>query len=206
MKANTEDQILAGRLIFEPLTERNWEKFVELFGPKGASGNCWCMFYRLTGKDFKEGTANDGNKNAMGKIVRDGKPAGLLGFYEGQAVAWCALAPREDFIRIERSRVHKRIDDKNVWSIPCFFIHKKFRRSGLSSEILKGAINYARENGVKILEAYPLNPKHDRVPEAFAWYGLMKTFERVGFEVADNKSNSRPMVRFYVDKNRAQGS
>jgi hypothetical protein len=35
--------------------------------------------------------------------------------------------PREDFIKLENSRVHKRIDNNIVWSIPCFFIHKDFR-------------------------------------------------------------------------------
>ena len=85
----------------------------------------------------------------MEEIVRSGKPAGLLGLYEGQAIAWCAFAPREDFIKLEKSRVHKRIDDKPVWSIPCFFIDKNFRKHGVSVALLKGAINYAKDNGIK---------------------------------------------------------
>jgi len=31
------------QLAFEPLTRSNWDKFVGLFGEKGACGNCWCM-------------------------------------------------------------------------------------------------------------------------------------------------------------------
>ena len=104
------------QLTFEPLTTKNWNKFVQLFGNKGACGNCWCMYYRLNKSDFQEGKANDGNKTAIQEIVWAGKPTGLLGLYEGQAIAWCAFAPREDFIKLENSRVHKRIDDKIVWS------------------------------------------------------------------------------------------
>lgn len=31
-------------LTFEPLTQKNWNKFVELFGNKGACGNCWTFY------------------------------------------------------------------------------------------------------------------------------------------------------------------
>jgi GNAT superfamily N-acetyltransferase len=189
-----------GQITVEPLTKKNWNKFVTLFGDRGACGNCWCMYYRLTNSDFKEGKIEDGNKRAMKEIVWGEKPTGLLGLLDGEAIAWCAFAPREDFIRLENSRVHKRIDDKPVWSIPCFFIHKQFRKAGVSLQLLKGAIKYAKENGISTLEAYPAIPTQERLPDSFAWIGLYKTFERAGFEIVDRTSRNRPMVRFYVDK------
>ena len=119
----------AGQLTFEPLTKNNWGKFVMLFGDRGACGNCWCMYYRLSKSDYQEGKADDGNKMAMKEIVWANKPAGILGFYQEQPIAWCAFAPREDFIKLEKSRVHKRIDDKMVWSIPCFFVDKELQET-----------------------------------------------------------------------------
>lgn len=187
------------QLTFEPLTKKNWEKFVQLFGNKGACGNCWCMYYRLKKSDFQEGKFEDGNKTAMKEIVWKNKPAGILGLYEGQAIAWCAFAPREDFIKLENSRVHKRIDDKIVWSIPCFFIAKEFRRHGVSVELLKGVAKYAKENEIKIIEAYPTIPTKEKLPDSFAWIGLFKSFERAGFEVVDRTSKNRPMVRYYTN-------
>ena len=187
-------------LTFEPLTRRNWGKFEELFGSKGACGNCWCMYYRLSKTDFREGKSEDGNKNAMKELVRENKPAGILGIYDGQAIAWCAFAPREDFIKLEKSRVHKRIDDEMVWSIPCFFIDKNFRRNGVSVALLKGVINYAKGLGIRIIEAYPTLPTQEKLPDSFAWIGLYKSFERAGFEIVDRTSRNRPMVRFYTNK------
>lgn len=185
-------------LRIEPLTFKNWDKFEDLFGPRGACGNCWCMFYRLGNKAFHDGKTKEGNKTAMKEIVWTEKPAGLLGFTGDKAIAWCAFAPREDFPRLEKSRVHKRIDDKEVWSIPCFFIDKAYRRAGLTIKLLKEAISYARENGIKVIEAYPAIPTKEKLPDSFAWIGLYSSFEHAGFEIVDRKSKNRPMVRYYI--------
>jgi len=199
IKDNNESDFF-NQLIFEPLTKTNWNKFTGLFGEKGACGNCWCMYYRLLKSDFLEGKADDGNKRAMMEIVWKGKPAGILGLYEGQAIAWCAFSPREDFIKLEKSRVHRRIDDTMVWSIPCFFIDKNFRRHGVSVELLKGVIRYAEENGIEIIEAYPAIPTQAKLPDSFAWIGLFRSFESAGFEIVDRTSKNRPMVRYHIEK------
>jgi hypothetical protein len=54
IKEDTETDFL-NQLTFEPLTKSNWNKFVSFFGEKGACGNCWCMYYRLSRTDFREG-------------------------------------------------------------------------------------------------------------------------------------------------------
>jgi GNAT superfamily N-acetyltransferase len=185
-------------LTFESVTKANWDKFVALFGSHGACANCWCMFYRLRQAEFKAGKVNDINKNRMKELIWEGKPVGIIAIYKGQAIAWCAFAPREDYLKLENSRVHKRIDDKPAWSIPCFFIDKKFRRKGISVALLKGVIEYARKNKIGIVEAYPTIPTQEKLPDAFVWIGLYKSFERAGFEIVDHKSKSRPMVRYYT--------
>jgi GNAT superfamily N-acetyltransferase len=197
---SNNDQDFLSQLTFEPLTKANWGKFEHLFGTKGAFGNCWCMYYRLKKADFSEGKINDGNKDAMHNLVLENKPTGILGFYEEEPIAWCAFAPREDFMKLEKSRVHKRIDNNFVWSIPCFFIAKNFRRQGVSVEILKGIIQYAKQKNINIIEAYPTIPTKEPLPDSFAWIGLYKSFERAGFEIVDRTSKNRPMVRYYTNK------
>lgn len=200
MVTETIDTEFLDELTFEPLTKANWNKFVQLFGAKGACGNCWCMYYRLKKANFVEGKQDDGNKDSMKELVWANNPTGILGLYDGQPIAWCAFAPREDFMKLENSRVHKRIDDEAVWSIPCFFIDKNFRRLGVSVALLKGVIAYAKKKKIKVIEAYPTIPTQETLPDSFAWIGLYKSFERAGFEVADRTSKHRPMVRFYTNK------
>jgi len=134
----------------------------------------------------------------MKELVWEGQPTGILGFYEDQPIAWCAFAPREHYLKLEKSRVHKRIDDQPVWSIPCFFIDKNFRRQGVSVELLKGVIRYAANQGIKIIEAYPTIPTKEILPDSFAWIGLYKSFEQTGFQIVDRTSKNRPMVRYYT--------
>ena len=186
------------QMTFEPLTQKNWGQFVELFGTKGACGNCWCMYYRRSKSDFQEGKINNGNRDAMKQLVWDSRPTGILAFYEEKAIAWCAFAPREDFSKLENSRVHKRIDDESVWSIPCFFINKNFRRMGVSVELLKAVIKFAKSKDIAVIEAYPTIPTQEKLPDAFAWIGLYKSFERAGFKIVDRTSKNRPMVRYYL--------
>ena len=191
------------QLTVEPVTIKNWNKFIMLFGEKGACGNCWCMYYRLSKADFQKGKANEGNKKAIKEIIWEGKPVGLVALLKDKPIAWCAFAPREDFIKLEKSRIHKRIDNKDVWSIPCLFIDKHYRRSGVSVQLLKGAIKYAKGVGIKIIEAYPAIPTQDKIPDTFAWVGLYKSFERAGFKIVDRKSKNRPMVRYYLENDKS---
>lgn len=193
-----KEKQFTGPLTVEPLSRKNWKEFERLFGSRGACGNCWCMYYRLPKQEFDRGKEKQGNKLAMKKLVWEGKAAGLLGFYQGQAIAWCAFAPRQDFIKLEKSRVHKRIDDRPVWSVPCFFIAKEFRKQGVSVELLLALIRYAKKKKIKIIEAYPAMPTKGKLPDAFAWIGLYRSFTRAGFEIVDHTSKNRPMVRFYT--------
>jgi len=194
---NTKKQLIsAPSLTIEPLTKKNWEKFLDLFGEKGACGNCWCMYYRLSKSEFKEGKFDDGNKMAMKELVFSNQPTGVLALHEGRAIAWCAFAPREDYAKLKKSRVHKPIDEKKVWSVPCTFIHKDFRRQGVSVALLRGLINYAKQTKIKVIEAYPTIPTKEPLPDTFAWIGLYKSFERAGFKIVDHTSKSRPMVRY----------
>lgn len=182
---------------FFPLNPDRWDDFEELFGERGACGGCWCMTWRVKKSVFDK-QKGSGNKKAMKKIVTAGSEPGLLAYAEGRAVGWCAVAPREEFIRLEGSRVLAPVDDRPVWSITCFFITKEFRRKGLSAELLKAVIQYARKKKVKILEAYPAEPYADNIPAAFAWTGIPSAFIKAGFEEVARRSKTRPIMRYYL--------
>lgn len=183
-----------GKLKFKSLSAANWKQFETLMGEKGGCGNCWCMYFRLPYKAFQENKP-DGNKKLIKQLVNKGLPQGLIASLDDQPVGWIAMAPREDYMRLENSRVFKRIDGKPVWSITCFFIKKEFRHMGLSQQLIKGAIDFAKKKKIKTLEAYPAIPYAQKVPHPFLWVGVLSSFIKNGFKIVQQHSKSRAMVR-----------
>lgn len=189
------------KLNFCPLTKNNWHDFEQLLGERGACGGCWCMSWRLSRADFTC-QKGEGNKQAMKQLVENGEQIGILTYYNKKPIGWCAVAPREVYVKLKSSRVLKPIDDEPVWSIPCLFIIKEFRRQGFSVAMLKGVIEYCKKNckksGAKILEAYPVIPYSDKMPAAFAWTGILSSFQKAGFVQAKSWSKARPIMRYYL--------
>jgi GNAT superfamily N-acetyltransferase len=180
---------------FHPLTADRWADFEELFGPRGAAGGCWCMWWRLTAKEFNA-RKGEANRSAMKAIVDSGRAPGILAYHEGRAVGWCSVAPREDFPRLERSKLLQRVDDQPIWSVVCLFVAKRYRRRGVSEALLRAAVQYARENGATIIEGYPVEPKKDSVPDLFGYHGLASAFRAAGFTEVARRSPTRPIMRW----------
>ena len=153
---------------FHALRPETWPDFERLFGKRGAAGGCWCMWWRLTRSQF-DAAKGEGNRRAMKAIVDSGRIPGILAFRSEEAVGWCSVAPREEFPRLERSRILKPVDNQEVWSVVCFFVEKPHRRSGVSLRLLRAAKTYARSSGAKILEGYPVEPKRGTTPAVFAY-------------------------------------
>lgn len=181
-----------------PLDTSRWDDFEALFGAKGGCGGCWCMSWRLKRSDFERQKGN-ANRLAMRTLVEQNENVGILAYIDGKPIGWCAVAPREVYLRLENSKVWKRIDNEPVWAITCFFIAKSYRRKGISFELVKGAINYCNANHIKVIEGYPVVPYGDNIPDAFAWTGIPTVFEKAGFVVAERRSQSKPMMRYYID-------
>ena len=184
-------------LACHPLTPDRWTDFETLFGERGACGGCWCMTWRLKRIDF-ERNKGAGNRAAMRELVDAGAAPGILGYLNGEPVGWCAVAPREQYIVLERSRVLKKIDESPVWSVSCFFVRRDCRKKGLTVQLLCAAIDYARERGGTIVEGYPVEPKKGDMPGVFAWTGLASAFLQAGFQVAVRHLGTRPIMRYEI--------
>jgi GNAT superfamily N-acetyltransferase len=184
-------------LKFHPLTPGRWVDLEKLFGERGACGGCWCMWWRLVHSDFLR-QRGETNREAFRNLVDSGKIPGILAYTEGQPVGWCAVAPRETFPRLERSRILKRVDDEPVWSVVCFFVAKAFRGMRVSVRLLEAAVNYVRKQGGSIVEGYPVEPKKDWTPDPFVYTGLASAFREVGFVEIMRRSETRPIMRYVL--------
>jgi len=182
---------------FEELRPDLWPDVERLFGPNGACGGCWCMYWRAENSRAWNEIRGARAKKALKNLIQKGKAHGVLAFADDEPVGWCSFGPRTNFLNLERVRAYKRDDTSDVWSIICFFINRKWRGKGLSLGLLKAAIKAMRKRGVKILEAYPSTTTKDgrRLSASSAWTGPLKIFEKMGFKTVQSTNPLKPLVR-----------
>jgi GNAT superfamily N-acetyltransferase len=184
-------------LSFKPLKRNLWTDFEELFGPNGACAGCWCMFWKLRGKAYDE--ARGFETRQMHKTIVDSAVAtGLLAYLHGDVVGWIAVEPREAYPKLAHSRALKSVDDQPVWSVTCFFVSKRFRRQGITVELLRAAVDHVKKQGGKIVEGYPVETQKN-MPAPFIYTGTASAFHQAGFREVARNTHTRPIFRFFID-------
>jgi len=176
-----------------PLTPDRWPDLERLFGPIGACAGCWCMSWRVPRRVFEK-QKGDANRAAFHQVVQDGPPPGVLAYDQGQPVGWCSIAPRETFPHLANSRILAPVDDQPVWSITCLFVLKGHRRKGVSRALIEAAASFARDQGARIVEAYPTEASKKQT-DVFVWTGLASAFLKAGFHEVARRSPTRPIMR-----------
>jgi len=183
-------------LSFKPLKRNLWTDFEELFGSNGACGGCWCMHWKLRGKAYEEARGYE-TRQMQKSIIDSGTVPGLLAYSKGEVVGWVAVEPRSAYEKLAHSRVLKPVDDKEVWSITCFFVAKKFRGRGIAVGLIKAAVEHVRRQGGKIVEGYPVDAKKDS-PAPFIFTGTASAFRQAGFKEVARNAPTRPIFRFVI--------
>jgi GNAT superfamily N-acetyltransferase len=171
-----------------PLTPELFPALELMFGEGGDPSWCWCMFFRTQGSD---GGRQDraANRQRLEALTNDGVlTPGLVAVDGEQVVGWVSLGPRDDFLRLERSRVMATVDDTPVWSAVCFVVSRSARGKGMMGILLEGAIAFARDSGATMLEAYPLDPGAGRLSSGDAYSGVPSVFERAGFRTVATRT------------------
>ena len=155
------------------------------------------MYWRLTRAQFTEQQGELNHRNIKA-LVDSGDIPGILAYSSDEPVGWCSIAPCEEFPTLGRSRILKPVDDQPVWSVVCFFVARNQRRKGLTVDLLKAAVDFARSNGARIVEGYPVEPKTGKAPDVFIYTGVLSAFIQAGFSEVLRRSETRPIMRYYL--------
>ena len=175
-----------------PVTPERWADMCTLFeqrGPRGGHRNtpahgCWCMYWR--DRHLAHG---EPKKQAMAKLVGDGREPGLLAYDGEEPVGWVAIAPREEFHALVSSPQYgKRDEEEDVWSIACFVVDKPRWRTGVAGALLDAAVAHAFSHGASSVEAYP------HAGDGRDYMGNVTLFEHAGFEKVRD-ANKRAIMR-----------
>lgn len=129
-----------------------------------------------------EGSVSDRRRDAMTRLARKRRAPGLLAYEGNEVVGWVAIAPRSDLARVEASRATPRVDEVEVWVIPCITVRKGERGRGIARALIQAAVAFAADEGAKAVEAYP-RADAGRIADDNAYYGTERLFRQAGFRV-----------------------
>ncbi|GAB32602.1 GNAT family N-acetyltransferase [Gordonia otitidis] len=183
-----------------PATE--FDDVAAVLGPKHPDANvCWCLSYRISGAENQQlrGPARGERVRAL---CAERTPPGVLAYDDaGVVVGWAAIHPRAD-TTFARNRRIPHVDDLPAWSLWCVRVRPGHRKQGITSPLIAGAVDFARDSGAPVVESYPVDNNGERVDLTMAYVGTRMMFERAGFrKVADTTSvlNGYPRVLMRLD-------
>lgn len=181
------------------LTADRWPDFERLFGPQGACYGCWCTYFRIPSSQRKSYDA-DAKKDFMRARVEAGPPPGLLGYLDGEPVAWVQVGPRSELPQWNSPRTVSRpleegdAVDPGIWAVSCFFMASRQRGHGLSHWMLEEATAFARDNGARHLEACPIE-RTKQSKSVGLYVGSKRIFDAAGFVEVALRKEGRPLMR-----------
>ena len=176
---------------FLPVTPDRWPDLEQLFESRGGPKHCWCMVFRpMTTADRRAGA--HAKKQVLAQTIAANTPVGILAYEGDEPIAWCSIAPLDTYTNLRtRTYAPSENEPEAVWSIACFYIRSAFRRQGMTPQLINAAIEYARDNGAKTIEAYPV----DYDSPSYSYMGRIGTFERLGFEEIAMAGTRRHIMR-----------
>jgi GNAT superfamily N-acetyltransferase len=177
-------------LIFREVDKSTWPDFVRLFEGRGGPRYCWCMVWRPM-EDESKRSDRPAKRAEMERRVGQGVPVGILGYVDGEPVAWCSIAPRETYRKGLGGLKEPGDAPGAVWSLACMFIARPFRGKGVTRQLINAAIAHARSKGATVVEAYPVDPDSP----SYRFMGFVGTFKAMGFEEVGREETRRYVVR-----------
>ena len=182
----------------EPATTSRWDDVQHALTGGGDGASCQCIWPVLSNKDWNE-TTTPQRKEMLREEIDSGPPPGIIAYVDGEAAGWIRIGPRTRQARIPRTRIiaaasAEPFDDETVWAVTCFVVRREHRGSGLNLELLRAAVDLARESGARLIEGYPVVTGGEKQRSNDLFHGTLGTFLEVGFTEKTELKPGRALV------------
>jgi len=184
--------------LVSPLTPQTWDAFADLAERhNGVWNGCWCTWFHPA---CPAGAQPPGGGRARKQqLVEAGRAHAALVFDGDQAVAWCEFGTPEELPNIyHRKEYEATLDTLPDYRITCFFVDRRYRRTGMAAIALRGALRLIGEAGGGVVEAYPQDIGDKKVSASFLYNGTRRLFERAGFSYDRPKGKNHCVMRTTV--------
>ena len=175
------------------LDRNTWFDLVKLFEQNRMTSQCFCLSHRVTPQDLViEKEAHDVMKEWVCpapklRAIRPGETGalneqkrvhGILLYDDGSPVGWISVDPLANLPGHD-AHIEAR---ENEWSIHCVYLLPGYRKKALSQQLIRGAMELAKNNGATIITAFPCPAENEAgQPESLMFGGRMNTFLELGF-------------------------
>jgi GNAT superfamily N-acetyltransferase len=154
-------------LVIVPANEAACEDLQAVLGTRGPAAVCQCQRYKLEPNEAFKHFPKEDRAFRLREQTDCGRPdstttSGLVAYLDGEPAGWCAVEPRPAYgglLRVYRVPWQGRDEDKadvSVWAITCFVVRAGYRRRGITYELARAAVDFARDRGARALEGYPM--------------------------------------------------
>lgn len=165
--------------IIKALDEDTWSDFARLVEKhNGVWGGCWCLYFHQKGTGSQEG-----NKEKKRELVCEGRAQAALVYDGANVVGWCQFGRPEDLPRIYHKKGYaQRARESPDWRITCFFVDRDYRRKGVASVALQGALDLIALQSGGLVESFPALMEGRKTSASFLYNATVTVFERLGFQ------------------------
>lgn len=194
----TTAAVRTDQLSIRPLTTDTWDAFAALVERhNGVWSGCWCTYF-ITMQAEKTHTV-EGNRSLKRGRVEDGTNHAALVFDGERAVGWCEYGTPAELPNI----YHRKEYEAGVTVLPdyrltCFFVDRAYRRKGVATVALHGALELIAAAGGGVVEAYPHDTAGKRTSASFLYNGTRQMFEAAGFAFDRTKGTKNCVMRTTV--------
>ncbi len=191
------------RFSFAPVDPSLTEALAGLFDAAGCA--CFCRYWHFSGtkNDWQARlafTPDDGRREMREAIAEDdAKSRGVLALTREEpkkVVAWLSVAPLVTLPKLRKQGAYRPLDlgdEESALAVGCLLVHPDLRKTGVGTELLSYAVDYARARGARALYGFPRRAEGPLYDEA-AFAGPERAFVRAGFTV----SHDSPAYPVYV--------
>lgn len=188
----------ADDLTVRGLTLETWDAFAALVEKHhGVWGGCWCIYFHPDGPERGQGA--DANRALKRRLVEEGRAHAALVFDGDAAVGWCEYGTPEELPSIyHRKQYDAERDLLPDYRLTCFFIDRDYRRRGVATTALHGALDLIARAGGGVVEAYPRDTQGKKMSGSHLYNGTRTQFEKAGFEFVRGKGQFNCVMRTTV--------
>ncbi|HEX5729708.1 GNAT family N-acetyltransferase [Microbacterium sp.] len=193
-------------IVISPASRGRFDDAQHTLSGGGDGRSCQCQWWMMTNAEFQR-ASHEERRALLREEVESGFPApALIAYVDGEAAGWVRVGPRAAQVRIGRTRyiaghTPEPLDDPDVWAVSCFVVRREHRGRGLNARLLAAAVDFAREQGARLVEAYPIDTTVGKKPANELYHGILSVFEAAGFHEVARPKPDRVIVALELDRN-----